>query len=557
MRFACGTDFTLERCPAPAQSPTGAAAPRRVLLQLGWRRGRCPQAHWRRAAGGHRSARAPAQPTLPHLALACRGTARSGDRTGHPAAAAGWERPGVQQQHHRSHAGARARARARACAALLRRASTRRAHTPHRWMPAHAAAARPAMRLQAHGRNIDAALTAAQRAEALAFRALIDARLNPATMFTVWAEARGFEEFRKVGGRAGGRVPGTQTCRRPRGSGGWQLISVGAMAMPVPCYVVMGCPGRQVQNGCHPEPWLWCSGRRVQTGCHPEHPAVMGVPSRGSHPRWPPPLPAGSIPGGCVPAQLGGALDAAARDAAADRRCRGAAGAPAAHPASCMQQQVWRASRFTHAAATPPHRQPTRQPCGRPAAAAQGPPCPPARPVTHSPVARLAPLTAQRRRHGRGRVQVYGDALEALDACADKLRSSPGTYLGGAKPSSADAFLFGHLAFYLHSPVAAPVLKSKVRERVAGRGSCAPHLHNGRRAQRAAGAFAWAVAKQWSPWGCVAVQVQVMWRTLAACATADAGGRSALAATCARCPPRLAGCRCSPRQRWPCTWRRC
>jgi glutathione S-transferase len=58
---------------------------------------------------------------------------------------------------------------------------------------------------------------------------------------------------------------------------------------------------------------------------------------------------------------------------------------------------------------------------------------------------------------------VYPAAVEALSAVADKLRASSGPYLLGPKPSSLDALLFGHLAFYKHSAIAAPTLRDKVR----------------------------------------------------------------------------------------------
>lgn len=54
--------------------------------------------------------------------------------------------------------------------------------------------------------------------------------------------------------------------------------------------------------------------------------------------------------------------------------------------------------------------------------------------------------------------------MQALAAVADVLRASPGRWFFGDKPCSLDALLFGHLAFYKHSPVAAPVLRDKVRE---------------------------------------------------------------------------------------------
>ncbi len=59
--------------------------------------------------------------------------------------------------------------------------------------------------------------------------------------------------------------------------------------------------------------------------------------------------------------------------------------------------------------------------------------------------------------------QAYTEAVEALGALSDRLKGSGGPFLFGSKPSSLDALLFGHVAFYLHSPIAAPVLKTKVR----------------------------------------------------------------------------------------------
>ena len=66
--------------------------------------------------------------------------------------------------------------------------------------------------------------------------------------------------------------------------------------------------------------------------------------------------------------------------------------------------------------------------------------------------------------------QAYQGAVQALGAVADRLRSSPGRFFFGDKPSSLDALLLGHLAFYKHSPVAAPVLREKVG--VDGGGAC-------------------------------------------------------------------------------------
>jgi hypothetical protein len=71
------------------------------------------------------------------------------------------------------------------------------------------------------------------------------------------------------------------------------------------------------------------------------------------------------------------------------------------------------------------------------------------------------------RRHlaGVDGAAAYADAAEALACLADRLRASQGRFFFGDRPSSLDALLFGHAAFYLHSPIAAPVLRAKVRER--------------------------------------------------------------------------------------------
>jgi glutathione S-transferase len=60
-------------------------------------------------------------------------------------------------------------------------------------------------------------------------------------------------------------------------------------------------------------------------------------------------------------------------------------------------------------------------------------------------------------------LQAYPAAADALAVLADRLRSSSGHFFFGSKPSSVDALLFGHLAFYKHSPIAAPTLQQKVR----------------------------------------------------------------------------------------------
>lgn len=58
--------------------------------------------------------------------------------------------------------------------------------------------------------------------------------------------------------------------------------------------------------------------------------------------------------------------------------------------------------------------------------------------------------------------KAYQDTVQALSAVSDRLRASSGRFFFGDRPSSLDALLFGHMAFYKHSPVAAPVLRDKV-----------------------------------------------------------------------------------------------
>lgn len=50
--------------------------------------------------------------------------------------------------------------------------------------------------------NLDAWLSPAQKAEQLAFITLVTSKLDVATHYTTWLEARGFREFRKVKSRS-------------------------------------------------------------------------------------------------------------------------------------------------------------------------------------------------------------------------------------------------------------------------------------------------------------------------------------------------------------------
>lgn len=63
------------------------------------------------------------------------------------------------------------------------------------------AAARAALAfLKRSATDLDSHLTASQRAECAAFSSLVEARLEPATRHSTWAEAQGFAEHSKVGG---------------------------------------------------------------------------------------------------------------------------------------------------------------------------------------------------------------------------------------------------------------------------------------------------------------------------------------------------------------------
>ena len=69
----------------------------------------------------------------------------------------------------------------------------------------------------------------------------------------------------------------------------------------------------------------------------------------------------------------------------------------------------------------------------------------------------------RRRLAGADGARAYADAADALRLLADRLRASKGRFFFGDRPSSLDALVFGHAAFYLLSPVAAPVLRAKVQ----------------------------------------------------------------------------------------------
>ena len=60
--------------------------------------------------------------------------------------------------------------------------------------------------------------------------------------------------------------------------------------------------------------------------------------------------------------------------------------------------------------------------------------------------------------------QMYSDAVAALTALGDRLRSSGGAFFFGSRPSSLDAILAGHLIYYRLCPAAPPILQQKVGE---------------------------------------------------------------------------------------------
>lgn len=60
-------------------------------------------------------------------------------------------------------------------------------------------------------------------------------------------------------------------------------------------------------------------------------------------------------------------------------------------------------------------------------------------------------------------LQVYANAAACHKAVADHLQAVKGKYLLGNKPSSADAYLYGHLCIQLRAPIAAPELQHSVR----------------------------------------------------------------------------------------------
>ncbi|KAK9905474.1 hypothetical protein WJX75_000427 [Coccomyxa subellipsoidea] len=61
--------------------------------------------------------------------------------------------------------------------------------------------------LQSHGSDLDAHLTTAQKAELLAFTALVEAKLEPATQYTTWCEAESYNRHTRVAYAAGLPLP--------------------------------------------------------------------------------------------------------------------------------------------------------------------------------------------------------------------------------------------------------------------------------------------------------------------------------------------------------------
>lgn len=52
--------------------------------------------------------------------------------------------------------------------------------------------------LRRYAKDLDGRLTVAQKAEVLAYTALIETRLEPALLLSYWCEPKGFRELRKV-----------------------------------------------------------------------------------------------------------------------------------------------------------------------------------------------------------------------------------------------------------------------------------------------------------------------------------------------------------------------
>ena len=59
-------------------------------------------------------------------------------------------------------------------------------------------------------------------------------------------------------------------------------------------------------------------------------------------------------------------------------------------------------------------------------------------------------------------LQMYASLEAAYAALAERLNGSDGDYIFGAKPSSLDALLYGHLAFHQAAPVSSPEIQHQV-----------------------------------------------------------------------------------------------
>lgn len=62
----------------------------------------------------------------------------------------------------------------------------------------------------------------------------------------------------------------------------------------------------------------------------------------------------------------------------------------------------------------------------------------------------------------------------AYAALAERLNGSDGDYIFGAKPSSLDALLYGHLAFHQAAPISSP----EIQHQVGSHDICFFGLHN-------------------------------------------------------------------------------
>ena len=59
-------------------------------------------------------------------------------------------------------------------------------------------------------------------------------------------------------------------------------------------------------------------------------------------------------------------------------------------------------------------------------------------------------------------LQIFEDATTCYKALANHLETNNSSFFFGSKPSSVDAFLYGHLCLHLRAPTSAPELQKAV-----------------------------------------------------------------------------------------------